>query len=332
MNLGKISTYRGQLMGFAIIIVMLFHMAVPRSSSWYGLVRMGNLGVDIFFFLSGVGLWYSWSKNPDLQRFYFNRIIRIYPAWLIIAGYYFVSRFDFAHATFDGWVNLIMQVFFNWNFWRFDELTFWYVPATMMMYFFAPFYMEAVRRNPACRWLVAFPLMWCIMVQYITPIHNAVGHIEIFWSRVPIFCLGINMAELIRSKTRLTADSWIFIIAAFIFSLGACVWLEQMRHGRFPLYTERMLYIVLAITTVIIMSQVFDVLSHIRGINTAIGFVGGISLEIYLLHVEYILKPLQHAYHLSYWPKFFITLAISVPIAWIISKVCSVITSRIHNS
>ena len=116
MNLGKISTYRGQLMGFAIIIVMLFHMAVPRSSSWYGLVRMGNLGVDIFFFLSGVGLWYSWSKNPDLHRFYFNRIIRIYPAWLIIAGYYFVSRFDFAHATFDGWVNLIMQVFFNWNF------------------------------------------------------------------------------------------------------------------------------------------------------------------------------------------------------------------------
>ena len=76
-------------------------------------------------------------------------------------------------------------------------------------------------------------------------------------------------------------------------------------------------------------AEVFDALSHIRGINTAIGFVGGISLEIYLLHVEYILKPLQHAYHLSYWPKFFITLAISVPIAWIISKVCSIVTKTI---
>ena len=110
-------------MGFAILIVMLFHMGVPRSSSWYGLARMGNLGVDIFLFLSGMGLWYSWSKNPALRQFYFNRVIRIYPAWLIIAGYYFISRFDFAHATVDSWINLVMQVLFNWNFWRFDQLT-----------------------------------------------------------------------------------------------------------------------------------------------------------------------------------------------------------------
>ena len=328
MNLGKISAYRGELMGFAILIVMLFHMGVPRSSSWYGLVRMGNLGVDIFLFLSGMGLWYSWSRNPQLRHFYFNRVIRIYPAWLIIAGYYFVSRFDFAHATTDSWINLVMQVLFNWNFWRFDQLTFWYVPATMMLYVFAPFYMEAVRRNPACRWLIAFPLMWCIMVTYITPIHAAVGHIEIFWSRIPIFLFGINLAEAIRNKTTLPASTWVMVIVAFAVSLGACVWLEQMRHGRFPLYTERMLYIVLAITTVIIMSEVFDRLSRMRFVNKAFAFVGGISLEIYLLHVEYVLRPLQKAYDLPYWPRFLAVLAISVPVAWIISKVCSIIIVR----
>lgn len=329
MNLGKISAYRGELMGFAILIVMLFHMGVPRSSSWYGLVRMGNLGVDIFLFLSGMGLWYSWSKNPALRQFYFNRVIRIYPAWLIIAGYYFISRFDFAHATVDSWINLVMQVLFNWNFWRFDQLTFWYVPATMMLYVFAPFYMEAVRRNPACRWLVVFPLMWCIMVTYITPIHNAVGHIEIFWSRVPIFFLGINLAESIRNKTTLPASTWVMVVAAFVVSLGACVWLEQMRHGRFPLYTERMLYIVLAVTTVIIMSEVFDRLRSVKFVNAAFAFVGGISLEIYLLHVEYVLRPLQKAYNLPYWPRFLVVLAISVPLAWIISKVCSIIINRL---
>lgn len=312
-------------MGFAILIVMLFHMGVPRSSEWYGLVRMGNLGVDIFLFLSGMGLWYSWSKTPSLRHFYLNRMIRIYPAWLIIAGYFFVSRFDFANATTEGWINLVMQVFFNWNFWRNDQLTFWYVPATMMLYVFAPFYMEAVRRNPICRWLVVFPLMWCIMVTYITPIHNAVGHIEIFWSRVPIFFLGINFAEAIRKKTSLPSSTWILVIMGFIISLSACVWLEQVRHGRFPLYTERMLYIVLAITTVMIMSEIFDRLSSVKAINTAIAFVGAISLEIYLLHVEYVLYPLKAHYNLSYWPRFFVVLAISVPVAWIISKICSFI-------
>ena len=353
MNLNIISKYRGELMGFAIIIVMLFHVPVARSSDWYGLVRMGNLGVDIFFFLSGIGLWYSWSKmheknesllpslvprdsiagfRSSLFTFYLNRAKRIYPAWLIIAGYFYISRFNFSAATTDSWINLFGQVFFNWNFWRFDELTFWYVPATMMMYLFAPFYMELVRRNDAFRWLVVLPLMWCIIVQYVTPIHAAVGHIEIFWSRVPIFFLGINIAEAVRQKRQLDGSTWYLVAFFFIVSLSSCVWLEQMRHGKFPLYVERMLYISLAITTILIMSAVFERLATAlqsaprwlpsgAGINAFFTFVGGISLEIYLLHAQYVLNPLAKM-HLGYWPTFLLTFAISVPIAWLISKLC----------
>ena len=43
------------LMGIAIIMIVLFHVALPRSSAFFGLKRMGNMGVDIFFFLSGAG-------------------------------------------------------------------------------------------------------------------------------------------------------------------------------------------------------------------------------------------------------------------------------------
>ena len=338
-------------MGFAILIVMLFHVPVLRSSNWYGLVRMGNLGVDIFFFLSGIGLWYSWSKMHEssseagqgrsflsmLKHFYFNRGKRIYPAWLIIAGYFYVSRFNFAQATTDSWINLLGQVFFNWNFWRFDELTFWYVPATMMLYVFAPFYMELVRRNDSFRWLVALPLMWCIIVQYVTPIHQAVGHIEIFWSRVPIFFLGINIAESVRQKKLLKGTTWWLVTLFFIVSLASCVWLEQMRHGKFPLYVERMLYIPLAITTILIMAEVFRRVeeSHFSIFNLQpsifnrfFTFVGGISLEIYLIHIQFVMNPLLK-YHLGYWCTFLLTFAISVPIACIVSKVSSWIIKRL---
>lgn len=329
-------------MGFAIIIVMLFHIPVPRSSSLYGLVRMGNLGVDIFFFLSGIGLWYSWSKMhemqaqtgqgsgllPMLRHFYYNRAKRIYPAWLIIAGYFYISRFNVGTATVDSWINLFGQVFFNWNFWRFDELTFWYVPATMMLYVFAPFYMELVRRNGMFRWLVALPLMWCILVQYVTPIHQAVGHIEIFWSRVPIFFLGINIAETVRQKKEVDKSTWYLVALFFIVSLAACVWLEQMRHGKFPLYVERMLYIPLAITTILLMAAVFEKLKSGSRINTFFTFVGTISLEIYLIHVQYVMNPLVKM-HLGYWPTFLLTFAISVPIAWMVSKVSSLIIKKL---
>ncbi|MCR5068319.1 MAG: acyltransferase [Prevotella sp.] len=329
VELGKISKYRSELMGFAIIIVMLFHVPLSRLDPFFGLRRMGNLGVDIFFFLSGIGLWYSWAKQQDWRRFYLNRALRIYPAWLIVAGYFYISRFH--GTTTASYVDLAGDIIVNWDFWLHDELTFWYVPATMMLYLFAPPYMELVRRHPIYRWLVVLPLMWCIIVQYVAPVHQAVGHIEIFWSRVPIFFLGINFAEAVRQKREIDKQAWWMIIGLFALSLWACIWLEQMRHGRFPLYTERMLYIVLAITTILIMSKVFDWLCGSKAgtyVNKWFAWVGGISLEIYLVHVQFVLNPLQQ-YRLGYWPTFFATLAISLPVAWIISKVCSVVINKL---
>lgn len=325
-------------MGFAIIIVMLFHVSTPRADAFYGLRRMGNLGVDIFFFLSGVGLWYSWARQQDWRRFYYNRLVRIYPAWLIIAGYFYLSHFNPAKPSYplpfggtgsavaDSYIDLLGDILFNWDFWLHDELTFWYVPATMMLYLLAPPYMELVRRHPVFRYLVVLPLMWCIIVQYVTPVHQAVGHIEIFWSRVPIFFLGINSAEMIRQKKTVDAQAWWMVALFFLVSLSSCVWLEQMRHGKFPLYVERMLYIVLAITTILIMSEAFDRMKGVaRGrlsLNGVFAWVGGISLEMYLFHVEFVLKPLERQ-HLGYWPTFLLTLAATLPVAYVVSRVAS---------
>ena len=336
MNYELISRRRSELMGFAIIIVMLFHVNTPRADAFFGLRRMGNLGVDIFLFLSGIGLWFSWAKQQDWKRFYINRALRIYPAWLLVAGYFYISHFHYGHPRYalpfggtgnagvDSVIDLVGEVLFNWDFWLHDELTFWYVPATMMLYIFAPMYMELVRRWPVYRWLVVLPLMWPIMVQYITPIHQAVGHIEIFWSRVPIFFLGINIAESIRQKKTIDRAAWPMVIGLFVVSLGACVWLEQMRHGRFPLYTERMLYIVLAVTTVLIVSKLSNPV-----LCKALAWVGGISLEIYLVHIEFILKPLYRL-HLGYWPTALLLIAISLPVAWIVAQVSNRIGSLLR--
>ena len=336
MNYELISRRRSELMGFAIIIVMLFHVNTPRADAFFGLRRMGNLGVDIFLFLSGIGLWFSWAKQQNWKRFYINRALRIYPAWLLVAGYFYISHFHYGHPRYalpfggtgdagvDSVIDLVGEVLFNWDFWLHDELTFWYVPATMMLYIFAPMYMELVRRWPVYRWLVVLPLMWPIMVQYITPIHQAVGHIEIFWSRVPIFFLGINIAESIRQKKTIDRAAWPMVIGLFVVSLGACVWLEQMRHGRFPLYTERMLYIVLAVTTVLIVSKLSNPV-----LCKALAWVGGISLEIYLVHIEFILKPLYRL-HLGYWPTALLLIVISLPVAWIVAQVSNRIGSLLR--
>jgi peptidoglycan/LPS O-acetylase OafA/YrhL len=149
------------------------------------------------------------------------------------------------------------QIAINWGFWLHDELNFWYIPATMMLYLFAPAYMELIRRHPIYRWLPVVMIMWCILVQYVTPIHQAVGHLEIFWSRVPIFFIGINMGEMVRQKQTLDGTSIWMIWLMFLMTLLASIFLEQEKHGMFPLFLERMLYIPLTITSILLLNRIF---------------------------------------------------------------------------
>lgn len=330
IDLVNVSRFRAEHMGMAMLFVILFHVALPRYHDFYGLRRMGNLGVDIFLFLSGIGLWFSWSKVKvngiadfcrEYKDFYLRRLARIYPTWLVIACLFYIPRDIPMNGSEIHWSSIreaLGDILINWDFWLHDELTFWYVPATMMLYLFAPPYMELVRRHPIYKWLVVVMVMWCILVQYVTPIHNTVGHIEIFWSRVPIFFLGLNMGEMVRKKESLDGQCIWMIWIMFGMTLGTGIWLEQELHGKFPLFIERMLYIPLTVTTIILLNRVFR--RTPAWFNKCFAFVGSVSLEAYLIHIEFILKPIERQ-HLGYWPTFFLTIAITLPLAFLLQRI-----------
>lgn len=315
IELTNISRYRGELMGMAMIFIILFHVSLPQSDMFFGLRRMGNIGVDMFFFLSGIGLWFSWTKNPSCKHFFKRRYLRIYPTWLIMASLYYIPRFR--GGDIMAWIDLIGDITINWDFWLHDELTFWYIPATMMLYLFAPAYMELIRKHPIYRWLPVVMIMWCILVQYVTPIHNIFGHIEIFWSRVPIFFIGINMGEMVRRKDKLDGASIWMIVILFVATLTSSIFLEQNLHGRFPLYVERMLYIPLTITTILLLNRIFR--RTPKWFNNAFKFVGALSLECYLIHIHFVLNYIPKEW--TYWATFLMCTAITLPTAWCLSKV-----------
>lgn len=337
IELVNISRFRGEHMGIAMLFIILFHVSLPRTDDFFGLRRMGNLGVDIFLFLSGIGLWFSWMKarcndgNGVMiffrrwRDFYGRRLLRIYPTWLVLASAYYIPRFlDHSTHSTSAWIDLFGDILINWDFWLHAELNFWYIPATMVLYIFAPPYMELIRRHPIYQWLVVVMVMWCILVQYVTPIHHAVGHLEIFWSRVPIFFLGINMGDAVRQKKTLDGQSIWMIWIMFLMTLVTSIWLEQEIHGRFPLFLERMLYIPLTVTTILLFNRVFR--RTPAWINRCCAIVGSISLEAYLIHIEFVLRPIEH-HHLGYWPTFLLTVAITLPLAFLLQLILKKIIS-----
>ncbi len=336
IDMSHFSRFRSEYMGVAMLAIILFHVALPRSSAFFGLRRMGNIGVDIFLFLSGIGLWFSWTKSIAKASgesfltlwasFYRRRLLRVYPTWLVIACLYYIPRY---HGGVEVWRNgrgladLFGDILINWDFWLHDELTFWYIPAIMLLYVLAPPFMELIRRNGDYRWLVLLPIVWTMAVQWVDPIHQAVGHIEIFWSRVPIFFLGICMAEMVRmGEKRQGSGIWLVWII-FIATASLCLYLEQCLHGRFPIFLERLVYIPLSVTLLILLGRLFAVMP--QRVNKTIAWIGTISLEVYLIHCQFVLLPVQH-HHLGYWLTFIVTLAITLPLAWALHKIMSQVT------
>lgn len=301
-------------MGAAMLFVILFHVALDRGDPFYGLRRCGNVGVDIFLFLSGVGLWFAWTKTPapSVAHFYRRRLLRILPTWLVCSTAFYLPDYLGPQRFSKNLVDLIGDITINWDFWLHDELTFWYVPAIMLLYLLAPWYMRLIQRYPVYRWLPLLMVVWCVMVQWVLPIHHAVGHIEIFWSRVPIFFLGINMGDMVKKKQTLDGQGIWMVWIMFAMALWSSIWLEQVKHGHFPLFIERMLYIPLTVTTIILLNRLFR--RTPQWFNKSMAWFGMLSLEAYLIHIQFVLRPIEH-YHLGYWPTFALTVVITMPLA-----------------
>ena len=317
IELANISRYRGELMGAAMLFVILFHVALDRGDPFYGLRRCGNVGVDIFLFLSGVGLWFSWMKTPSTAHFYRRRLLRILPTWLVCATAFYLSDYLGKRRFSTSLVDLVGDITVNWDFWLHDELTFWYVPAIMLLYLLAPFYMRLIRRHAVYRWLPLLMVVWCVMVEWVIPIHHAVGHLEIFWSRMPIFFIGINCGEWVREGRRIGGDGVWLLLLTFAMTFGTCLYLEQVRHGHFPLFVERMLYIPFTVCSVLVLNRIFR--RTPQWVNRSFCFVGALSLEAYLIHLHFVLNRVEPL-HLGYWATFVITTAVTLPLAWVLQR------------
>jgi len=325
IELANISRFRGELMGLAMLFIILFHVGLDRGDPFYGLRRCGNVGVDMFLFLSGVGMWFSWHRMPSARRFFVRRLLRIYPAWLIMASLYYIPDYINGGGHSSSLVDLAGDILINWDFWLHDELTFWYIPATMMLYLFTPGYITLIQRHRDYRWLPLLTVVWCVMVQWVLPIHEAVGHLEIFWSRVPIFFIGINMGSLVMRRHTIDKSAIWLLAITFAMTFGTCLYLEQVRHGRFPLFIERMLYIPFTITAILLLNRILR--RTPQWFNSFSRTVGALSLEAYLIHSHFVLKYIEPQ-HIGYWPTFLLTVAVTMPLAWLLHKIAGSVEQR----
>ena len=112
-------------MGFSIIWVTLFHAGITPVSE--KITSIGYGGVDIFFLLSGIGLFHSFSKNQSLKQFYLKRLVRIFPTYLIVVLVMMLTSGSFELRTFLLKVSTL-------GYWFDSDYFDWYIPSLLMFY------------------------------------------------------------------------------------------------------------------------------------------------------------------------------------------------------
>lgn len=326
-----LSKYRTQLMGVAMLSVFLFHSMggdwMPRYI--YNIASHGNIGVDVFLFLSAMGLTYSLTNNPDIWAFYKRRVWRIIPTyWFIMTGVYlFVYVLTSVHIMPDNYYRIprslyeLLQSYTTFGFWIKDGLFYlWYIPAILLLYILFPFFFKLFTSR---KWTYILGLLPSSVITFCPPTlewyHNCLLY------RIGIFLWGIIFTlEFIYKEHRI--NKWLVYGVGIISFLFYLIRIEIALEPLCRLAEEIIFFItlpcILVCATWLFRYKMFSIM---------IGFVGKISLEFYLIH-EFVMRFMETVSNFVLtMPPFvqkLVTLVVSLVLAYFVHMIIPVLMNK----
>lgn len=322
------SENRSALMGLAIFWVFMLHSG-DIGVGWYDGIRVfGWVGVDIFFFLSAIGLCYSFKKKPSITAFYYRRLLRIVPTWLVVLlGVHIIGLlcnrflpalpFQVPHtltqclAWYSGlgyWIGEFVPTPDNYYY----E---WYVPTLLVFYAVFPLLFKQKTSI-----LFALIILFTILSHFLSTNHILYTW-HYFYQRIPVFMFGIISYRIIIGEER-------------IHKLGVYGYSCMFFMGLLFWHLQGLLHINLVFTHIIqLMMPMFlivagRILSILR-LASFFAFYGGISLELYLIHLyrrpQYLLSLFFNNEPLCV----FLSLILCTAVAFLLQKLIGIMVKKI---
>lgn len=285
MNWNFLSKYRTQLMGIAIIWVVLYHgneygMILPRPLDIVNFVlEKGRGGVDVFLLLSGLGLYYSFSKNSDIKRFYKKRVVRVVIPYLLIATPFWVLQdliLEFNILSFLKNITLV-------SFWSEGYTRLWYFALLLPLYLLFPIIYKWIFKdensNHAIRTAVLIGIVVVVncLIRYLWP--DYYGKVEIALTRIPVFIIGVLLGKYAKEEKMIDVGEIVLIILAYSYRMYTY---EYDISGM----SVRYWYIALAIVVCGVGAYFAEKWRKFFGKDIRLLVTAGkYSLELYIIHV-----------------------------------------------
>ena len=267
------------------------------------IVQIGDCGVDIFLFLSGFGLYFSYAKCFSKKEFYKKRVIRILPTVLFLIGLFAISS-DLIHGQMPITV-------FSPKYWFYSVYAnYWFIGAILFLYVLFPFICFCVKQNAILTLVLTF-IISLIVVTYIHLFNIGIfSQLVVYFARLPIFVLGVIFAHhqylLVHKKT----------ILILLFLSIPCLFY-------FPKDFQRMMYFPLAVAICTILPRFLDKMP--TRFSNILSRFGKISLEFYLIHV--FLLGIGIVSFLN--KEFDVNIYVGVLVTFLFTTICSMFSSFI---
>ena len=275
LNLGDLSTYRGALMGFAILIIVFYHFCNRGGTTFIdkvlrGVFSQGYVGVDIFMVVSGLGLTYSMLKNENLREYYIKRWVRIFPFFTFIT---LVECWIIRGESFG----LALLRSTTLGYWFGFPYIDWYIPALVGLYVIFPLIFHWVVK-PRRYWLALGIGILCFIAGILIAENNWMDwkHMA-FVYRIPDFLMGCMVAVAIKDGYNEKVAIRYVIISAVI---GVGIFLSRVG-GEHNLWFSNLC---LTPTYLCVLCWLFKKLSSVnwgKHLVVPFAFVGLFSLELY---------------------------------------------------
>lgn len=266
-------------MGFAILWVVLFHSSIPVATILpvNYIKELGYCGVDIFLFISGIGIYQSLNKNT-ISVYIKNRLKRIIPVWwtfllVSIVLDSLIKIFNFSkieilgRLTFSGyWIDL-------------ENTGNWYVYAIILFYLISPILFSLIKESKN-KTKMCLALILVSLLISLTFIKNPK---LIALSRLPIYIIGLYFSANFKDKF-ITKKSFIVCLSILVISIPILYFLifnYQYYSWNYGLYWYP--FIIITPPLCIILCRVFASFEkHLKPINSILKTFGRASLEILL--------------------------------------------------
>lgn len=284
-----INKNRKFLFGIATLWIAWFHsydliftvnekitfMNLGNLLSW--ILYIGNCGVDIFLLLSGAGLYFSFSKNPDLPSFWRKRLLRVLPSSVIAA--FIISCFI---GSSNIWIFLARISFLDFYLCKTQAPIFWYVSAILLFYLLFPLFYRIIEkyRCLGLTLIIFISVIITMIVFFAFP--EMFNRWEALLARIPVFATGIVLGQVIEKNIKISNVKVLLIcLIGVIYFFGMMITINALPEEF--LFFRHYLYLPFSVLLVIIIPFVR---SHIEVafIVKPLEFLGIYSLQVYLIH------------------------------------------------